>query len=107
MKEFQSPTWTESWFPDAFIGTMAQLLIALEDGTPPAISGRDNLKTMALVEAAYLSAAQFRSIGLDTLLPASGTSIRPPGKKKGILSRLFSPPPAALGTTVSAYPEDW
>src|SRR6266581_1814340 len=106
MKEFQSPVWTESWFPDAFIGTMAQLLIALEDGTPPAISGRDNLKTMALVEAAYLSAAQFRSIGLDTLLPAIGTSIRPPAKKKGILSRLFSPPPAALGTPVLATSDE-
>ena len=40
-----------SWFPDAFVGTMAQLLIALETGTEPAISGRDNLKTMALVDA--------------------------------------------------------
>ena len=37
---------------------MAQLLIALETVTPPAISGRDNLKTMALVDAAYLSAAE-------------------------------------------------
>ncbi len=26
-KHFQSPVWPESWFPDAFIGTMAQLLI--------------------------------------------------------------------------------
>ena len=58
--QFQSPTWPESWFPDAFIGTMAQLLIALETGTEPAISGRDNLKTMALVEAAYASAAEGR-----------------------------------------------
>jgi hypothetical protein len=32
---------------------MAQLLCALEDGTEPEISGRDNLKTMALVEACY------------------------------------------------------
>ena len=54
---FHEPRWTESWFPDAFIGTMAQLLVALESGTEPAISGRDNLKTMALVEAAYRSAA--------------------------------------------------
>jgi predicted dehydrogenase len=63
-KEFHEPKWSQSWFPDAFIGTMAQLLIALEQGTEPAISGRDNLKTMALVEAAYESAAQSRSIGL-------------------------------------------
>jgi len=59
---FEAPVWTESWFPDAFIGTMAQLLIALETGTEPVISGRDNLKTMALVEAAYLSAEQGRAI---------------------------------------------
>jgi predicted dehydrogenase len=57
-KEFHEPRWTESWFPDAFIGTMAQLLIALETGIEPAISGEDNLKTMALVEAAYLSAVK-------------------------------------------------
>ncbi len=62
MKTFEAPIWTESWFPDAFIGTMAQLLIALESNTEPAISGSDNLKTMALVEAAYLSAAQSRSV---------------------------------------------
>jgi hypothetical protein len=64
-KEFHEPRWTESWFPDAFAGTMAQLLIALETGKEPAISGRDNLKTMALVDAAYLSAMEFRSVGLD------------------------------------------
>ena len=66
-QHFASPVWAESWFPDAFIGTMAQLLIALEDGTEPAISGQDNLKTMALVEAAYLSAAEQRRITPDFL----------------------------------------
>lgn len=59
---FHCPQWKESWFPDAFIGTMAQLLIALETGNPPAISARDNLKTMALVDAAYQSAAEHRAI---------------------------------------------
>jgi len=62
--QFHEPRWAESWFPDAFAGTMAQLLIALETGTPPAISGRDNLKTMALVDAAYLSAAERRMVML-------------------------------------------
>jgi predicted dehydrogenase len=61
-RQFQEPRWTESWFPDAFAGTMAQLLIALETGRLPAISGRDNLKTMALVDAAYLSATQKRLV---------------------------------------------
>jgi hypothetical protein len=55
---FECPVWTESWFPDAFIGTMAQLLVAIENGSEPAISGHDNLKTMALVDAAYESAAR-------------------------------------------------
>jgi predicted dehydrogenase len=52
----------ESWFPDAFGGTMSQLLIALETGQTPAISGRDNLKTIALVEAAALSAVEHRMV---------------------------------------------
>jgi hypothetical protein len=59
-KHFETPVWSESWFPDAFIGAMAQLLIAIEDGTEPAISGKDNLKTMALIDAAYASASQSR-----------------------------------------------
>ena len=61
-EHFQSPVWSESWFPDAFIGTMSQLLVALENNCEPEISGRDNLKTMALVEAGYLSAAQGRLV---------------------------------------------
>ncbi len=62
--EFHRPQWASSWFPDAFAGTMAQLLIALETGSEPAISGRDNLKTMALVEAAYQSAREKRAVEL-------------------------------------------
>jgi predicted dehydrogenase len=59
---FQKPRWTTSWFPDAFVGTMADLLIAVETGKSPALSGRDNLHTMALVDAAYLSAKERRSV---------------------------------------------
>ena len=61
---FQEPKWTESWFPDAFVGTMAQLLAALENGEEPAIGGRDNLRTMALVDAAYRSAEERRAVEL-------------------------------------------
>jgi hypothetical protein len=56
------PKWTETWFPDAFQGTMGQLLEALATGTEPAISGRDNLKTMALVEACYRSLDEHRPV---------------------------------------------
>src|SRR5258707_2747317 len=66
-KHFECPVWSESWFPDAFIGTMGQLLIALENGAEPAISGRDNLKTMALVEAAYRSASEHRAVSLGEI----------------------------------------
>jgi predicted dehydrogenase len=64
---FHEPRWTESWFPDAFAGTMGQLLTALATARPPAISGRDNLKTMALVEAAYLSARDNRAVSLKEI----------------------------------------
>ena len=61
---FTAPPLPGSWFPDAFAGTMGQLLTALATGDPPAIGGRDNLRTMALVDAAYRSAAEHRSIAL-------------------------------------------
>jgi predicted dehydrogenase len=50
---------------------MADLLGALETGAPPAINGRDNLRTMALVEAAYRSVKEQRSVELNEfpLLP--------------------------------------
>jgi predicted dehydrogenase len=58
------PRWSEVWFPDAFAGPMAELLCALEDGRQPSLSGRDNLGTMALVEACYRSAAEHRAVEL-------------------------------------------
>src|SRR5262245_60124509 len=54
------PRWPEVWFPDAFVGTMAQLLCALEDGTEPEISGRDNIETIALCEAVFAAARDHR-----------------------------------------------
>jgi predicted dehydrogenase len=57
---WQSPRWDDVWFPDAFAGPMAQLLCALEDGTEPEISGRDNLETVALCAAVRAAAAEHR-----------------------------------------------
>lgn len=62
--QWHRPRWNEVWFPDAFVGPMAQLLVALETGAEPEISGRDNLKTMALVEACYRSAETHRAVEL-------------------------------------------
>ncbi len=47
------PRWPEAWFPDAFVGPMADLMIAIESGTTPEISGEDNLRTLALCEAVF------------------------------------------------------
>ena len=54
------PRWPEVWFPDAFVGTMSQLMCAIEDQTEPEISGRDNLETIALCEAVLASATEHR-----------------------------------------------
>jgi predicted dehydrogenase len=62
------PRWSEVWFPDAFVGTMAQLLCAIEDESVPEIGGRDNLKTMALVDAAYLSAKEHRAVEVREIM---------------------------------------
>ncbi|HJN10331.1 MAG: Gfo/Idh/MocA family oxidoreductase [Pirellulaceae bacterium] len=66
-KWFQ-PRWNEVWFPDAFVGTMAQLLCALEQNRQPEIDGRDNLKTMALVDACYRSVQDHRAVEIAELL---------------------------------------
>ncbi|MCC7419517.1 MAG: Gfo/Idh/MocA family oxidoreductase [Planctomycetaceae bacterium] len=65
---WHQPRWKEVWFPDAFLGTMAQLLCALEEGREPEISGDDNLQTMALVEACYVSAREHRAVSPRELL---------------------------------------
>jgi predicted dehydrogenase len=59
-----APTWNTRWFPQAFGGVMEQLQYALETGTEPELSGVDNVKTMALVEAAYRSLAERRAVPL-------------------------------------------
>lgn len=63
-----SPRWDEVWFPDAFVGTMAQLLCAVEDGTEPEISGRDNLETIALCEAVFAAARDHKVVSVKELL---------------------------------------
>ena len=66
--QWNQPRWKEVWFPDAFAGPMAQLLVALERDELPEISGKDNLKTMALVDACYLSAREHRAVTLQEII---------------------------------------
>jgi len=47
---------------------MAELLLALEEKREPSISGRDNLKTMALVDACYRSAAEHCAVEIAEVM---------------------------------------
>lgn len=53
-----------SWFPDAFGGVMGELLEALDGGPAPSSTGRDNLKTLALIEAAERSVREHRAVAV-------------------------------------------
>jgi predicted dehydrogenase len=66
-----SPRWPEVWFPDAFEGTMGELFSSIAAGREPAISGRDNLRTIALVEACYKSVEQHRPVRLEEVVEGS------------------------------------
>jgi len=69
--EWIRPEWDTCWFPDAFGGTMASLLRAVEDGTEPEISAKDHAKTIACAEACYRSVKERRSVALSELLRES------------------------------------
>jgi predicted dehydrogenase len=58
------PRWNEVWFPDAFAATMGDLLMALKHDREPAVSGRDNLNTIALADAVFRAATTHRIITL-------------------------------------------
>lgn len=64
-----------SWFPDAFGNAMAHFIHALDTGTPYRCEGRDNLKTVAIAEAGYRSAAERREVRIDEVMEecVSGT----------------------------------
>jgi predicted dehydrogenase len=65
---WQRPRWDDVWFPDAFVGTMTQLLVAVENGTEPEISGRDNIETVALCEAVFTAATEHRVVRMSDVL---------------------------------------
>ena len=55
--------------PDGtFVGPMAGLMSAIETGGAPPTDSADNLNTLRLVEAAYLSASENRSVALAGFL---------------------------------------
>ncbi len=52
----------QMWIPDAFVGPMAGLMQAIETNSLPPTDSADNLNTLRIIEAAYLSAAENRSV---------------------------------------------
>jgi predicted dehydrogenase len=54
-----------TYFPDAFIGPIGSLMQALQEDGVPETDGADNLRTLRIIEAAYISAAQNRSVRLE------------------------------------------
>jgi predicted dehydrogenase len=53
------------WFPDAFGGSMGEMLRALAEGREPATSGRDNLDTLRIAYAAVESSVTGRTVELE------------------------------------------
>jgi predicted dehydrogenase len=72
--EWERPRWEDRWFPQAFKGTMGQLMRAIQDDTEPEISGRTTLGTMALIEAAYRSGREGRAVSLSETTPEAVSS---------------------------------
>jgi predicted dehydrogenase len=56
------PKLTGDWFTSGFVGTMGELLSAVEAGREPANGARENLRSLALCFAACASAASGRAV---------------------------------------------
>ena len=57
-----SATLPGKWIPDAFYGPMASLMNAIQTNGEPETSAKDNLGTLRVVESAYRSAREARSV---------------------------------------------
>ncbi len=57
-----SGTLPGKWIPDAFYGPMASLMEAIQTNGSPITSAEDNLGTLRVVEAAYRSMSETRSV---------------------------------------------
>jgi predicted dehydrogenase len=56
-----------SWFPEAFGGSMGELLTALAEGRPPLTSGRDNLDSIKIAYAAVESSENGRTVAMSEI----------------------------------------
>jgi len=56
--------------PESVLAGLERLLTAIETGQAPSNSGADNLRTVALLDAAYRSAAEDRLVLFEDGMPA-------------------------------------
>ncbi|WP_243735153.1 Gfo/Idh/MocA family protein [Paenibacillus turpanensis] len=59
-----TPSLEGKWFPHAFMGTMGELMRAIEEDREPINSVKDNLKTLQIVFGAYRSISEDRPVYL-------------------------------------------
>jgi predicted dehydrogenase len=52
------------WFPDAFGGSMGEMMQALTEAREPMTSGRDNLNSIRIADAAVESSQTGQTVGL-------------------------------------------
>jgi predicted dehydrogenase len=69
-EQVQAFDFDTKWLPDAFLGPMSDLMDAIATGRQPATAGRQMLPTLAIGEAAYLSAEERRSVRLTEITGA-------------------------------------
>ncbi|WP_078544701.1 Gfo/Idh/MocA family protein [Litchfieldia alkalitelluris] len=62
-----TPKLSGKWFPHAFMGTMGELMRAIEEDTQPENSVEDNIKTLQMVFAAYQSMKENRPVFVDSI----------------------------------------
>ncbi|MCS7225142.1 MAG: Gfo/Idh/MocA family oxidoreductase [Armatimonadetes bacterium] len=66
------PQFQGKWFPDAFANVMTHFIDCLDQGKPFLCSGRDNLNAIAMIEGAYLSAEEGRSVTRREVMEKAG-----------------------------------
>lgn len=62
-----TPKLEGKWFPHAFMGTMGELMAAIEEGREAENSVQDNLWTMRMLFAAYRSMEENRPVRLEDI----------------------------------------
>lgn len=66
--EWVSPQWQTMWFPQAFAGVMEQLQYAVKNQSQPELNVADTVRTMALVEGAYQSVKEGRTVAFQDFI---------------------------------------